>query len=67
MANRYSRTGFTGRQLDTLDIVRRKILTIVNQRVGKQDSFKALDFLERAERLIKMAQLEAAEWVEDSN
>ena len=65
MANRYSRTGFSARQDDRLDRTRRAVLTIVNHRVGKQDSPKALDYLERAERLIKMAQLESAEWVRD--
>lgn len=63
MANRYSKTGFTERQHDTLIRTRNKISVIIGQRADKQDSFVALDYLERAERLIKMAQQESEDWV----
>lgn len=62
MANRYSKTGFTKREIKTLDSMRLDLFRIVRNRANKQDSPKALDALESAQRFIKYAIMESEDW-----
>ena len=49
MGNRYTKTGFTARQVKTLNSMRMDLFRILKDRTGKQDSDKALALLIQAE------------------
>jgi hypothetical protein len=62
MSNRYSKTGFTARQVKTLRSIRYDLMRIIEDRSPKQDSPKALELLFRADTRIMQAILEAEQW-----
>jgi len=62
MANRYSRTGFTARQVKTLKSCREDLRRILVDRSSKQDSTKSLVYLQRAADVITFALEEAEAW-----
>ena len=62
MGNRYTKTGFTARQVKTLRSMRSDLFKILEDREGKQDSEKALTLLLQAEWRIRAAIEEAEEW-----
>ena len=53
MGNRYTKTGFTARQVKTLNSMRMDLFRILKDRTGKQDSDKALALLIQAEWRIR--------------
>lgn len=64
MSNRYTRTGLTARQIETLEKCQRKIETILSNRLGKQDSQDSLVALKLASHQIYNAIYYRNEWVE---
>jgi len=65
MSNRYSKTGFTQREIDTLENLSSKIEIIYNRRIGKDDSEQALIRLLRAREQIRSAIVISNEWKKD--
>lgn len=66
MGNRYTKTGFTARQVKTLNSMRHDLFRILEDREDKQDSEKALAFLLQAEWRIRAAIDEAIKWKKDN-
>lgn len=62
MANRYSKTGFTARELNTLRSARADIDRILNNRANKNDDPRALNQLRIASTRISMAIQLSNEW-----
>ena len=62
MANRYTKTGYTSREIDTLKRFKSKILTILSNRAGKNDSSKAFQYLLSASDRIGFALNESERW-----
>jgi hypothetical protein len=62
MSNRYSKTGFTARQVKTLKSMRYTLGQILVDRSSKQDSPKSLAALFRADTAIMVAIEEAEQW-----
>ena len=62
MANRYSKTGFTARELNTLRSARADIDRILNNRANKNDDPRALNQLRIASTRISMAIQQSNEW-----
>ena len=63
MGNRYTRTGFTARQIDTLNKMRSKILDLIDARNNKQDSPASLARLFQAHTAITAALNESEQWL----
>jgi len=62
MANRYSKTGFTARELNTLRSARNDIDKIIINRANKNDNPRALIQLNAASTKISMAIQLSNEW-----
>ena len=62
MSNRYSKTGFTSRQEDTLRRINSKLLDILEDRSGKQDDPETFRLLMRAHDSILYALEASKEW-----
>ena len=62
MSNRYTKTGFTARQVNTLKSMRKDLMRIIRDRSPKQDSEKSLQLLFAADTRIMQAIYEAEEW-----
>ena len=65
MSNRYSKTGFTQREIDTLEKLSSKIEIIYKRRIEKDDSEQALIRLLRAREQIRSAIFLSNEWKKD--
>ena len=64
MGNRYTKTGFTARQVNTLESMRHDLQRLILDRNSKQDSKKSLAALFRADTAIMVAIHEAKKWKE---
>jgi hypothetical protein len=62
MSNRYSNTGFTARQVETLEKCRSKMLDILSDRTGKNDSPRSFQQLLSASDRILFSIEEAKKW-----
>jgi hypothetical protein len=63
MGNRYTKTGYSARQVEQLKRYRMRILDILEDRAGKQDSPRAFQYLLNAADKIQYALDESEEWL----